>query len=106
MSRSRARKPVEIRLNDDGTLDEVVGHNVDVVHLEDMGSGWFLSIGDVAVWLGAKGRVRANYETRGAELVVKNHAMPREKRCSCADCIKHDNTLPYYEPAPQKRRKR
>jgi hypothetical protein len=54
----------EVRLNDDGTLDEVCGQGVDA-HLEQMDAGhWFLTIGDVAVWLFSKRKITTTYERR------------------------------------------
>jgi len=58
---------VEIRLNEDGTLDELVGRGADA-HLEQMsGKGWWLIIGNVAVYLGSTKKIRATYEVRGPE---------------------------------------
>ena len=56
----------EIRLNDDGSLDEVVGNGV-TVHLEQMDDGlWFLGVYGgkkvVQVWLRSKRPIKANYE--------------------------------------------
>lgn len=52
----------EIRLNDDGSLDEVCGPGG---HLEQMDKDhWFLEIGDVAVWLTSKRRINAMFERR------------------------------------------
>lgn len=59
--------PTELRFHDDGSLDEVVGRNVDA-HLEQMDKGhWFLTIGDVAVWLYSKKRITASFEKRPLE---------------------------------------
>lgn len=53
----------EVRLNPDKSLDEVVGHGYG--HLEQMDfNHWWLQVGDVAVWLHAKGAIRATYERR------------------------------------------
>jgi hypothetical protein len=56
----------EIRLNDDGSLDEVVGTGS--FQLEQMsGEMWFVSLGDVAVWLRArKSTISATHESRAA----------------------------------------
>lgn len=49
------RNKTEVRLNANGTLDEVVGHGD--FHLEQMsGDCWWMQLGDVHVWLSAKGR--------------------------------------------------
>ena len=51
----------EIRLNDDGSLDEVVG--VGEFHLEQMDDGhWWMQLGDVHVHLTARGKITANVE--------------------------------------------
>ena len=55
----------EVRLNEDGTLDEVVG--VGTFHLEQMDTNhWWLQIenaaGSVSVWLEARGKITAAYE--------------------------------------------
>ena len=62
---------VEIRLNDDGTLDEVVGGLG--VHLEQMSpTHWWLAIydgsrdGRVTVNFHARGKITANVEREGA----------------------------------------
>lgn len=57
---------IEVRLNDDGTLDEVVAVNA-TVHLEQMsGTSWYLGIykGALAqqVWLGSSRKVTATTE--------------------------------------------
>lgn len=57
----------EIRMNDDGTLDEVVASGADV-QLEQMdGNAWFLGITAggrfTQVWLRAKGKITAYTET-------------------------------------------
>lgn len=36
---------VEIRRNDDGSIDEIVGTGV-MVHIEDMGGSWFVQVGN------------------------------------------------------------
>ena len=56
----------EVRLNADGTLDEVCAPGF---HLEQMDyNHWFLEIEiggkAVAVWLYARGKITANYERR------------------------------------------
>ena len=56
----------EIRLNDDGTLDEVVAPGF---HLEQMDfNHWWLEVEidgrAVSVWLTAKGKITASYERR------------------------------------------
>jgi len=56
---AEARK-VEIRTDPCGALDEVVSSGA---HLEQMANNsWFLSIGEVNVWLNAKGKITATYE--------------------------------------------
>lgn len=60
--------PVEIRLNDDKTLDEVVAKNAQF-HLEQMDfNHWWMDVevGDksVSVWLHSKTTIRASYERR------------------------------------------
>lgn len=55
-----ARMPVEIRLNPDGTLDEVCAPGV---HLEQMSAtSWFLSVGEVNLWLNSTGKITVTYE--------------------------------------------
>ena len=55
------RKKTEVRLAND-ELDEVVGKDVDA-HLEQMDyNHWWLCIGNVNVWLHAKGKITATYE--------------------------------------------
>ncbi len=54
----------EVRLGDDGSLDEVVGPGF---HLEQMDTNhWWLRIESagvsVAVWLHARGKITASYE--------------------------------------------
>lgn len=57
---NRSPGDVEIRLNPDGTLDEVCAPGV---HLEQMaGNSWFLSVGEVNLWLNAKGKITVTYE--------------------------------------------
>lgn len=61
-----ARLRPEVRLNSDGTLDEVC---TPTVHLEQMDyNHWFLEAemngAAVAVWLHAKGKIKATYEYR------------------------------------------
>ncbi|MDR3736077.1 MAG: hypothetical protein P4L10_11140 [Acidobacteriaceae bacterium] len=56
----------EIRLNDDGTLDEIVAKD-DFFHLEQMdGNCWWLSVQrdgqQVDVWLRARGKITAHFE--------------------------------------------
>jgi hypothetical protein len=58
-----ARQEAEVRLNDDKTLDEVVTKDGDQLEQMDF-NHWFLQIGDVAVWLWAKGKITATYERR------------------------------------------
>ena len=54
--------PIEIRLNDDGTLDEVFSRG-EPVHLEQMDDKcWFLGVGDVQIWLRSSRPVKAYYE--------------------------------------------
>lgn len=52
----------EVRLNDDKTLDEVVCRGDQLEQMDF--NHWFLSLGDVAVWLHAKGKITATYERR------------------------------------------
>lgn len=52
----------EVRLNDDGTLDEVVCRGDQLEQMDF--NHWFLSMGDVAVWLHSKNAIRASYEHR------------------------------------------
>jgi hypothetical protein len=97
--------PPEVRLKDDGTLDEVVAHGF---QLEQMNHDhWFLEIavGDkaVAVWLTAKGKITATYEHRDTrsrrdsligrlERAVERH---RELHCGPAGLVyyKHEDQL-------------
>ena len=56
----------EIRLNDDGTLDEIVAKNA-TFHIEQMdGNCWWFSVSSsgkqVDVWLRARGAIKAHYE--------------------------------------------
>lgn len=55
----------EVRLNDDGTLDEVVCRGDQLEQMDY--NHWFLSMGDVAVWLHAKGTITASYERRAPQ---------------------------------------
>lgn len=62
----------EIRLNDDGTLDEVCAPGF---HLEQMDyNHWFLEIEvdgkAVAVWLHARGKITASYERRDTKPAI------------------------------------
>lgn len=60
---AEARK-VEIRTDPCGALDEVVSSGA---HLEQMtDNSWFLSIGEVNVWLNAKGAITVTYEDNRA----------------------------------------
>ena len=59
----------EVRLNDDGTLDEVVAHGA-YFHLEQMGAGhWWMvvTVGDRAVHinLSSSRKIMASYEVCG-----------------------------------------
>ena len=73
-----ATKP-EVRNNQDGSLDEVVGHRVSV-HLEQMDrTQWFLEIYPqqgigYAVWLTSRARIKASIEGRyyGSSLPQRN----------------------------------
>ena len=63
---SPPEKSPEVRLNDDGTLDEVVHP---AAHLEQMDDDhWFLEVGpngnSVAVWLHSKSKITASFEHR------------------------------------------
>lgn len=57
---------IEVRLNDDGTLDEVCSPNVHVEQLDY--NHWFVEVivggKSVAVWFHAKGKIAATYEHR------------------------------------------
>lgn len=60
-------KPPEIRLNDDGTLDEVVAFGA-FFHLEQMsGTGWWLCVEvggqRVDVRLNSRAKITAHYDT-------------------------------------------
>lgn len=56
----------EIRLCDDGSLDEIVATGVHV-HLEKMANNrWFLSIGEISVWLSSSRKMAVNYEDNRA----------------------------------------
>jgi hypothetical protein len=55
-------RKAEVRLDGDGNLDEVVSAGAVMENLDY--NHWFIEIGDVAVWLHAKGRISANYERR------------------------------------------
>ena len=70
--------PLEVRRNADGSLDEVVARCADV-HLEQMhGRGWFLSVGDVKVWLESGRAIHATVEDeRPAEEVERAAAASR-----------------------------
>ena len=57
----------EVRLNDDGTLDEVVAHGADV-HLEQLADDqWWLAVGEVRLVLSSRGKITATMDaaTRG-----------------------------------------
>jgi hypothetical protein len=61
--------PPEVRLNPDGTLDEIVASGASV-HLEQMaGNKWWLEVEAggkrVSVWLTAKGKIGVYYEGFG-----------------------------------------
>lgn len=67
----RRKLPLEIRLNQNGTLDEVVCENA-YVHLERVNNAeWSLRVTDdktgksVNVWLVARGKITAAFETEG-----------------------------------------
>lgn len=71
----------EVRLNDDGTLDEVVGSGA--FHLEQMDANhWFLQVGSIAVWLRAKGKITATSEHR---LPVATPAAPAQQDEAVSD---------------------
>lgn len=61
---------IEIRTNDDGTLDEVCAQSC-AVHLEQLDTGhWWLCVEKsdgqrVAVWLRSRGAIKANFEVDG-----------------------------------------
>ena len=63
--------PVEIRLNDDGSIDEVVAHRADI-HIEQMTDhGWYIGINASdksywQFWIGAK-NMRSHVEVRHTE---------------------------------------
>ena len=68
------KQPPEVRLNEDGTLDEVVG--IGAFHLEQMSDGhWWMSIansaGQVTVSLTTRGTIKATYEAEPAAQTVK-----------------------------------
>ena len=65
------RREAEVRLNDNGTLDEVVTKDGDQLEQMDF-NHWFLQIGDVAVWLWAKGKITATYERRPSSTCEEN----------------------------------
>lgn len=67
----RKKLPLEIRLNPNGTLDEVVCENA-YVHLERVNNAeWSLRVMDdktgksVNVWLVARGKIMATIEAEG-----------------------------------------
>lgn len=61
----------EVRLNDKGALDEVVGNGV-YAHLEQMDAGhWYLEIGGVQIWLTSKSRISAHYERMAPAALAK-----------------------------------
>jgi hypothetical protein len=66
---SATRETPEVRLNEDGTLDEIAHP---AAHLEQMDyNHWFLEVGpngdSVAVWLRAKGKIEATFEYRRSD---------------------------------------
>lgn len=58
LERERAPRSIEIRLNEDGSLDEIVGDGRFMIEQMDDGL-WFLDLGGVALDLSARGSVRA-----------------------------------------------
>ena len=69
-------KAPEVRLNDDGTLDEVVGTGT--FHLEQMDTGhWWMRIeneaGSVDVWLWSEGKISADFDRDEGGLIVEGH---------------------------------
>lgn len=65
---------LEIRLNDDGSLDEICG--LGFFHLEQMDTNhWWMRLDgrglSVAVWLHARGKITASYEHRAASPQVQ-----------------------------------
>ena len=63
------RAVIEVRNNDDGTLDEIVADGA-FFHLEQMDAGlWWMAVEHkgqrVAVWLRARGKITANVEIDG-----------------------------------------
>lgn len=57
-----ARPSAEVRFDDKGELDEVIGPDA---HLEQMDrQSWFLTIGDVGIWFSASHRLTVNWERR------------------------------------------
>lgn len=62
-------KPLEVRLNPDGSLDEVVASNA-FVHLEQMaGNAWWMSVRcgsqEIHVWFRSRANVKVSYENEG-----------------------------------------
>jgi hypothetical protein len=81
------KKPaVEIRPNDDGTIDEIVAKGCDI-HIEQMSDdGWFMGVEGKdgsywQFWLGSKNR-RSAVEVRHTEMVTaeENREMARQSR--------------------------
>lgn len=68
----------EIRLRDDGTLDEVCAPGAHMEHLDK--GHWFVEIGDVAVWLHSKSRITTSYERREREATPVGGALGAPKR--------------------------
>jgi hypothetical protein len=83
---SRPVAPSEVRLDSAGKLDEVVSSGAVMENLDD--NHWFIEIGDVAVWLHAKGRINATYERRpqpalGSLSSPQTGAQPELRHQSC-----------------------
>ena len=66
-------EPVQIGLNEDGTLDEVIGRGQ--FHLEQMDDGhWWMLLGNTHVWLYSKKKITATYEQE------REPALPQTQR--------------------------
>lgn len=81
------KPPVEIRPNDDGSIDEIVAKNVATLHIEQMSAdGWFMGL-DMAdgsywqFWLGARNN-RSAVDVRHTESVSpeENRELRRKSR--------------------------
>jgi hypothetical protein len=78
-----SKPDVELRFNDDGSLDEVFAHGVNV-HLEQLDDGhWYLGLsepgddGDLwQFWLYSRKRIEVNYEHSPALRSIKSRPGP------------------------------